>query len=63
MQCERQHLVGITQQTCFRGDSVISFWAADMQGKADSKYDQFSQGTRMFQNMLKADEGYPDQAR
>ncbi|MEO1593946.1 MAG: hypothetical protein AAFS02_01725 [Pseudomonadota bacterium] len=27
------------------------------------KDDQFSQGTRMFQNMLKADEGYPDQAR
>ena len=25
--------------------------------------DQFAQGTRMFQNMLKADEGFPDQAR
>ncbi|MEM9401087.1 MAG: hypothetical protein AAGA44_01225 [Pseudomonadota bacterium] len=25
--------------------------------------DEFSQGTRMFQNMLKSDEGYPDQAR
>ncbi|MEM1173806.1 MAG: hypothetical protein AAGA33_11275 [Pseudomonadota bacterium] len=25
--------------------------------------DEFSQGTRMFQNMLKTDEGFPDQAR
>ena len=25
--------------------------------------DSFSQGTRMFQNMLKADEGFPDQSR
>ena len=53
-------LVSFRKGAFFRLSDFISEYNFPDYEYAD---DPFAQGTRVFQNMLKADEGYPDQAR